>query len=142
MNQEPIIRIEGVEKIYDMGEVKVHALRGVNLEVLPGDFVAIMGPSGSGKSTLLNLLGCLDRPSAGRFFLGGEDVSEMDDHELSEVRGRKIGFIFQSYNLIHQLSLINIQIRSSSRLTRRRTTNAARFRGLVWDPIMLTSFRG
>ena len=111
MNQEAIIRIESVEKVYDMGEVKVHALRGVNLEVLQGDFIAIMGPSGSGKSTLLNLLGCLDRPTAGRFYLGGDDVSQMDDNELSEVRGRKIGFIFQSYNLIHQLSLIeNIQM--------------------------------
>jgi ABC-type lipoprotein export system ATPase subunit/ABC-type antimicrobial peptide transport system permease subunit len=111
MKQKAIIRIESVEKVYDMGEVKVHALRGVNLEVLEGDFIAIMGPSGSGKSTLLNLLGCLDRPTAGRFYLGGDDVSQMDDNELSEVRGRKIGFIFQSYNLIHQLSLIeNIQM--------------------------------
>jgi putative ABC transport system ATP-binding protein len=106
-----IIRITNVEKIYDMGEVQVRALRGVNLEVLEGDYVAIMGPSGSGKSTLLNLLGCLDRPTAGTYHLGREDVSQMDDDELSEVRGRKIGFIFQSYNLIHQLSVIeNIQM--------------------------------
>ena len=106
-----IISIKGVEKTYDMGEVKVRALRGVNLEVLEGDYVAIMGPSGSGKSTLLNLLGCLDRPTAGTYHLGDEDVSQMDDNELSEVRGRKIGFIFQSYNLIHQLSVIeNVQM--------------------------------
>ncbi|MBM3833606.1 MAG: ATP-binding cassette domain-containing protein [Verrucomicrobia bacterium] len=106
-----IIRIQGVEKTYDMGEVKVRALRGVNLEVLEGDYIAIMGPSGSGKSTLLNLLGCLDRPTAGQYYLGGDDVSQMDDDELSEIRGRKIGFIFQSYNLIHQLSLIeNVQM--------------------------------
>jgi ABC-type lipoprotein export system ATPase subunit/ABC-type antimicrobial peptide transport system permease subunit len=106
-----IIRIARVEKTYDMGEVQVRALRGVDLEVLEGDYVAIMGPSGSGKSTLLNLLGCLDRPTAGAYFLGGEDVSRMNDDELSEVRGRKIGFIFQSYNLIHQLSVIeNIQM--------------------------------
>src|SRR5262245_24009644 len=111
MSQNAIIRIEAVEKIYDMGEVTVRALRGVNLEVLEGDYVAIMGPSGSGKSTLLNLLGCLDRPTAGHYYLGGQDVSQMDDNQLSEVRGRKIGFIFQSYNLIHQLSLIeNIQM--------------------------------
>ena len=111
MNQNAIIRIELVEKTYDMGEIQVRALRGVNLEVLKGDYIAIMGPSGSGKSTLLNLLGCLDRPTAGKYYLGGDDVSEMDDNELSEVRGRKIGFIFQSYNLIHQLSLIeNIQM--------------------------------
>jgi putative ABC transport system permease protein len=111
VNKNAIIHIESVEKTYDMGEVKVRALRGVNLEVLQGDYIAIMGPSGSGKSTLLNLLGCLDRPTAGRYELGGDDVSQMDDNELSEIRGRKIGFIFQSYNLIHQLSLIeNIQM--------------------------------
>jgi ABC-type lipoprotein export system ATPase subunit/ABC-type antimicrobial peptide transport system permease subunit len=106
-----IIRIKDVEKTYDMGEVQVRALRGVNLEVLEGDYVAIMGPSGSGKSTLLNLLGCLDRPTAGTYHLGTDDVSQMTDDELSEVRGRKIGFIFQSYNLIHQLSVIeNVQM--------------------------------
>ncbi len=109
--KQTIIKIEGVEKTYDMGEVQVRALRGVNLEVLEGDYVAIMGPSGSGKSTLLNLLGCLDRPTAGAYYLGGEDVAQMDDDELSQVRGRRIGFIFQSYNLIHQLSVIeNIQM--------------------------------
>jgi ABC-type lipoprotein export system ATPase subunit len=111
MKRAAIIRITGVEKVYDMGEVQVRALRGVNLEILEGDYVAIMGPSGSGKSTLLNLLGCLDRPTAGSYHLGVEDVSQMDDDELSEVRGRRIGFIFQSYNLIHQLSVIeNIQM--------------------------------
>ncbi|HTD67107.1 MAG TPA: ABC transporter permease [Candidatus Limnocylindria bacterium] len=111
MKPAAIIRITNVEKTYDMGEVQVRALRGVNLEVLEGDYVAIMGPSGSGKSTLLNLLGCLDRPTAGTYHLGTDDVSQMTDDELSEVRGRKIGFIFQSYNLIHQLSVIeNIQM--------------------------------
>jgi ABC-type lipoprotein export system ATPase subunit/ABC-type antimicrobial peptide transport system permease subunit len=111
MKPAAIIRITDVGKTYDMGEVQVRALRGVNLEVLEGDYVAIMGPSGSGKSTLLNLLGCLDRPTAGTYHLGTEDVSRMDDDELSEVRGRKIGFIFQSYNLIHQLSVIeNMQM--------------------------------
>jgi putative ABC transport system permease protein len=111
MKSGAIIQLKGVEKTYDMGEVQVRALRGVDLEVVEGDYVAIMGPSGSGKSTILNLLGCLDRPTAGTYHLGGEDVSQMDDDELSEVRGRKIGFIFQSYNLIHQLSLIeNIQM--------------------------------
>ncbi len=107
-----IIRIEGVEKRYVLGgEADVLALRGVDLEVGPGTYLAIMGPSGSGKSTLLNLLGCLDRPSAGRYFLGGEDVSQMPDDTLSEARGRKIGFIFQSYNLIAQLTVLeNIQV--------------------------------
>ncbi len=109
---QSIIRLEGVEKRYDLGgEVAVRALRGVDLAVAPGDYVAIMGPSGSGKSTMLNLLGCLDRPSAGRYYLGGTDVSRMPDDELSEARGRKIGFIFQSYNLIAQLTVLeNIQV--------------------------------
>ena len=112
MKPESIIRLEGVEKRYQLGgEVEVRALRGVDLEITRGAYTAIMGPSGSGKSTLLNLLGCLDRPSQGNYFLGGEDVSRMPDDALSEARGRKIGFIFQSYNLIAQLSVIeNIQV--------------------------------
>jgi len=113
MSREPaIIRVEGVEKRYQLGdEVEVRALRGVDLEVGAGTYLAVMGPSGSGKSTLLNLLGCLDRPSAGRYFLGGEDVSQMPDDTLSEARGKRIGFIFQSYNLIAQLTVIeNIQV--------------------------------
>src|SRR5512135_2586604 len=109
---EPIIRLERLEKRYDLGgEAEVRALRGVNLVVNPGAYVAIMGPSGSGKSTLLNLIGCLDRPTNGRYFLGGTDVSRMPDDELSEARGSGIGFIFQSYNLIAQLTVIeNIQV--------------------------------
>ncbi|MBI2925850.1 MAG: ABC transporter ATP-binding protein [Verrucomicrobia bacterium] len=112
MQSEPIIRLEGVEKRYVLGlEVEVRALRGVDLVVAPGSYVAIMGPSGSGKSTMLNLIGCLDRPSAGRYFLGGTDVSQMPDDDLSEARGRRIGFIFQSYNLIAQLTVLeNIQV--------------------------------
>ncbi len=107
-----IIRLEAVHKVYSLGdEVTVHALRGVDLTICAGTYMAIMGPSGSGKSTLLNLLGCLDRPTAGSYFLGGEDVSRMADDALSEARGRKIGFIFQSYNLIAQLTVIeNIQV--------------------------------
>jgi putative ABC transport system ATP-binding protein len=109
---QPIIQLDGIEKRYDLGaEVAVRALRGVNLTVEPGSYVAIMGPSGSGKSTMLNLLGCLDRPTAGHYFLGGTDVSRMPDDELSEARGKMIGFIFQSYNLIAQLTVIeNIQV--------------------------------
>ncbi len=112
MSGHAIIRLERVEKRYQLGgEVEVRALRGVDLEITRGSYTAIMGPSGSGKSTLLNLLGCLDRPSAGSYFLGGEDVSQMPDDALSEARGRRIGFIFQSYNLIAQLSVIeNIQV--------------------------------
>src|SRR5512139_352543 len=109
---EAIIRLEALEKRYDLGgEAEVRALRGIDLVVRPGSYVAIMGPSGSGKSTLLNLIGCLDHPTSGRYFLGGIDVSRMPDDELSEARGRRIGFIFQSYNLIAQLTVIeNIQV--------------------------------
>ncbi len=107
-----IIRLEGIEKTYELGgENRVRALRDVDLEITEGSYVALMGPSGSGKSTMLNVLGCLDRPTAGRYFLGGEDVSQMPDDTLSEARGRKIGFIFQSYNLIAQLTVLeNIQV--------------------------------
>ncbi|MCP5524159.1 MAG: ABC transporter ATP-binding protein [Verrucomicrobiales bacterium] len=107
-----MIQTVGLEKTYVLGaENIVRALRGVDLAVTQGSYVAIMGPSGSGKSTMLNLLGCLDRPSGGSYFLGAEDVSQMDDDALSEVRGRRIGFIFQSYNLIAQLTVLeNIQV--------------------------------
>lgn len=108
----PVIHIKGITKTYVLSEENiVHALRGVELAVHEGSYVAIMGPSGSGKSTMLNILGCLDRPSGGEYWLGGNDVSKMPDDQLSEVRGKRIGFIFQSYNLIAQLSVIeNIQV--------------------------------
>ncbi len=134
MNNNPIIRIRGITKRYSLGgqepktqvggqiqnipkryllkeELEVHALRGVDLAVQQGEYIAIMGPSGSGKSTMLNILGCLDRPNEGAYYLGGDDVSKMSDDELSAIRGRRIGFIFQSYNLIAQLTVIeNIQV--------------------------------
>lgn len=107
-----IIRIEGVQKRYVLGgEADVLALRHVDLAIHRGSYVAIMGPSGSGKSTMLNILGCLDRPTSGSYWLGGIDVSRMPDDELSEARGKMIGFIFQSYNLIAQLTVLeNIQV--------------------------------
>jgi putative ABC transport system ATP-binding protein len=106
-----VVRVVDLKKEYHLESVTVYALRGVTLEVEEGDFVALMGPSGSGKSTLLNLLGCLDRPTSGRYFLGEEDVSEMDDDLLSEVRSRYLGFIFQSYNLLPQYTVVgNIEI--------------------------------
>ena len=106
-----IIDIRNIEKIFQVGEVQVRALRGVDLAIKEGSYVAIMGPSGSGKSTMLNILGCLDRPTTGQYFLGGEDVSAMDDDTLSAIRGKRLGFIFQSYNLIAQLTVIeNIQV--------------------------------
>jgi putative ABC transport system ATP-binding protein len=106
-----VARLEAVRKVYDLGEVKVEALRGVDLDFEEGDFCAIMGSSGSGKSTLLNILGCLDRPSSGAYFLGDQNVAELDDDALSEIRGRRLGFIFQSYNLIQQLTVVeNIEV--------------------------------
>jgi len=106
-----IVRIIDLVKIYYLESVTVHALRGITLSVEEGDFVALMGPSGSGKSTLLNQLGCLDRPTSGQYFLGDEDVSEMDDDQLSEIRSKYLGFIFQSYNLLPQYTVVeNIEV--------------------------------
>jgi putative ABC transport system ATP-binding protein len=106
-----IARVIDLVKNYYMEEVVVPALRGVTIDFEEGDFIALMGPSGSGKSTLLNLLGCLDRPTHGQYFIGNEDVSEMDDDQLSEVRSHYIGFIFQSYNLLPQYTVVeNIEI--------------------------------
>lgn len=100
MTQKPIIQIENLTKIYGVGDIQVKALENVTMTVHEGEFVAIMGPSGSGKSTLMNILGCLDRPSEGKYRLAGEDVSEMDKIQLAVIRNQKIGFIFQSYNLL------------------------------------------
>jgi len=107
-----LARLIDLTKTYVMGaDVVVEALRGINLSVEEGQYLAIMGPSGSGKSTILNLMGCLDRPTSGRYILGGEDVSDLGDAALSEVRGRRIGFIFQSFNLIPQLTALdNIEV--------------------------------
>ena len=106
-----MLEIRNVSKIYGEGEARVVALNNVSLEVDEGDFVAIMGTSGSGKSTLLNLLGCLDRPTSGQYLLGGHDVATLSDEDLSRVRGRYLGFVFQSYNLIQQLSVVeNIMV--------------------------------
>ena len=106
-----IVRLEELRKSYKMGSIVVEALRGLSLAVDAGDYVMIMGPSGCGKSTLLNLLGCLDRPTSGRYMLGKDDVSQLNDDDLSAIRGARIGFIFQSYNLIQQLSVVeNIEV--------------------------------
>ena len=107
----PIIRIDGVHKYYDLGETKVHALRGIDLEVQPGEFVAIMGSSGSGKSTLMNLLGCLDRPTSGRYLLDGTNVAQLDKKALADVRNRKIGFVFQGFNLLSRTTALeNVEL--------------------------------
>jgi putative ABC transport system ATP-binding protein len=106
-----IVQFEKVRKTYEMGVVTVEALRGVSLDIQAGEYVSIMGPSGCGKSTMLNLLGCLDRPTSGHYRLGGDDVSQLDDDALSGIRGARLGFIFQSYNLIQQLTVVeNIEV--------------------------------
>jgi putative ABC transport system ATP-binding protein len=110
---ELVAEIKGVEKVYHKNKAAppVYALRGVDLAIPQGQYVAIMGPSGSGKSTLMNILGCLDRPTAGRYLLGGEDVATMEDTQLSRARGRHIGFVFQAFNLINQLTVLeNVQV--------------------------------
>jgi putative ABC transport system ATP-binding protein len=152
--RKPIVRLVDVRKTYVMGHassgglfgrrrgptqaVTVHALRGVTVDFYPGEYIAIMGASGSGKSTMLNLLGCLDRPTSGQYILGDKDVAKLSDDELSEVRSRYIGFIFQSYNLIQQYTVTeNIQLpltyQGTGEITdevQRRTETLARMVGL------------
>src|SRR2546430_9344469 len=99
-----VIRVEEIHKYYELGETRVHALRGVSVEVQHSEFVAVMGASGSGKSTFMNILGCLDRPSSGRYFLDDADVSELDRDRLADIRNRKIGFVFQNFNLLPRTS--------------------------------------
>jgi len=102
-----IAAVEALAKVYRKPgvDVEVHALRSINLEFHEGEYIAITGASGSGKSTLMNILGCLDRPSSGRYLLGGQDVSQLDDNQLSEIRGKRLGFVFQNFNLIPQLNV-------------------------------------
>jgi len=132
-----IVEVSDLTKIYLMGDTVVEALSGVSLTIELGEYVAITGPSGSGKSTLLSLLGCLDTPTAGRYLLAGEDVSELNDNALSEVRRDRIGFIFQSFNLIPNLSALeNIELPLfyaglSSRKSRERARQLAELVGLA-----------
>ncbi|AMV19114.1 ABC transporter ATP-binding protein [Planctomyces sp. SH-PL14] len=124
-------KLVDLHKSYDLGAVIVHALRGVSLDVPEGDFLAIMGTSGSGKSTMLNLLGALDRPTKGKYYLGGRDVSEMTDDELSLARNAMIGFIFQSFNLIPQYTVLeNIEVPLTYRMGQSGITREDRTRCL------------
>lgn len=125
----PLIRLESVQKFYNSGASRVHALRGIDLTVWEGDMIAIMGPSGSGKSTLLNLMGLLDRPTSGRILFRGRDVSRLGDDELSHLRGSEIGFVFQNYNLIPRLTVLeNVMLPMT--LVRKVPENERRSRAL------------
>jgi putative ABC transport system ATP-binding protein len=106
-----VVQLENIHKVYDSGEVKVHAVRGVTLQIQKGEFVALMGASGSGKSTLMNLLGCLDRPTEGRYLLDGVDVSHLDRNELADIRNKKLGFVFQGFNLLARTTALeNVEL--------------------------------
>ena len=110
-DSEPLIRLEQIHRTYRTGELEVHALRGISLVIHRAEFVAIMGPSGSGKSTMMNIIGCLDRPTKGRYFLEGADVSTLSKDELADIRNRKIGFVFQSLNLVPRTAAIeNVEL--------------------------------
>jgi putative ABC transport system ATP-binding protein len=107
----PVVKIEEVHKIYESGEVPVHAVRGVSLDIFQRDMIALMGASGSGKSTLMNVLGCLDRPTRGRYLLDGVDVSQLDKNELADIRNQKLGFVFQGFNLLSRTTALeNVEL--------------------------------
>ena len=136
---KPVIKLDEVHKVYHTGAVDVHAVRGVTMEIQPGEFVAVMGASGSGKSTLMNMIGCLDRPSSGHYLLDGTDVSKLDRDELADIRNQKIGFVFQGFNLLSRTSALeNVELpmlyehrRLSTREQRERAGRALKIVGLA-----------
>jgi putative ABC transport system ATP-binding protein len=146
---ESLIRAEGIEKVYRLGKVQVPALRGVDLEIERGEYVAITGPSGSGKSTLMHILGCLDTPTTGGYWLDGERVSALRGRALARVRNRKVGFVFQNFNLLARLDIVEnvaLPLRYRGGLSRRdrpdelsggQRQRVAIARALVTDPAML-----
>jgi putative ABC transport system ATP-binding protein len=139
------VRLEDVQKTYRTGEVDVHAVRGISMEIGRGEFVALMGSSGSGKSTLMNILGCLDRPTAGHYFLDGEDVSSLSRDQLADVRNRKLGFVFQNFNLLARTSALeNVELpllygpaRLSNAQLRDKAERVLEAVGLINDPEVL-----
>lgn len=111
MKNKAILKLENIHKVYRMGEIEIHALRGVSLEVHGGDYIALMGPSGSGKSTLMHIIGFLDRPTRGKYLFEGMEVQGLDDESLADIRNRKIGFVFQSFNLIPRINALqNVEL--------------------------------
>jgi putative ABC transport system ATP-binding protein len=131
-----VVDAQDITKVYKMGDVDVHALRGLSLQIQPGEVLAIMGPSGSGKSTLMNILGCLDRPTTGEYFLEGERVSDLKDDQLADIRSRKVGFVFQTFNLLPRATaLANVELplryARDRKNRRRRATEALEAVGLA-----------
>jgi putative ABC transport system ATP-binding protein len=127
----PVVQIKDIHKIYDSGEIPVHAVRGVSLDIHKGEFVALMGASGSGKSTLMNLLGCLDRPTKGTYNLDGIDVSELEKNELADIRNQKLGFVFQGFNLLARTTALeNVELPMLYGRTRKLSSAQIRERAL------------
>jgi putative ABC transport system ATP-binding protein len=130
-----VVCAKEITKVYKMGEVEVHALRGLSIEIASGEILAIMGPSGSGKSTLMNILGCLDRPTSGEYYLDGESVADMSDDQLADIRNRKVGFVFQTFNLLPRATaMANVELplryASNGRNRRQRSLDALKAVGL------------